>query len=531
MSLANDIINLRYSWTKEDGFKETWDEIARRVTDNVLSVFNVKQSIKDAVYEIISKKKFIPGGRFLAQSGREFHQTSNCFLLRAEDSREGWADVMNKSALILMTGGGVGIEYSNIRPYGTPLKRSGGIASGPIPLMKVVNEIGRGVMAGGSRRSAVWSGLHWKHQDIYEFITLKNWSEDLRKIKEKDFNFPAPMDMTNISVSLDKEFFDAFDRGDPHAQEVYWSTVKRMCKTAEPGFSINYDNPNENLRNPCCEIVSEDDSDVCCLGSINLARIGSIEELEWVTELATIFLLCGTEYTDSPYEKAKEVRLKNRRTGLGLMGLHEWLILRNYPYGPNPELADWLQVWKDSSDKFSEKWAAIFNINTPIKKRAIAPNGSIGIVGETTSGIEPIFAVAYLRRYLTPNGWKEKVVVDPVAERLINLGINPDNIEDAYTLSLDVERRIKFQAFVQEYVDNAISSTINLPAYGTEGNDDYEKFGNILYPYLRKLRGITVYPDGARGGQPLVRIDYKDISKYETVYEENESCVGGVCGL
>ncbi len=150
---------------------------------------------------------------------------------------------------------------------------------------------------------------------------------------------------------------------------------------------------------------------------------------------------------------------------------------------------------------------------------------------DTTSGIEPIFAVAYLRRYLSPSGWQEKVIIDPVAERLINLGINPDDIEDAYTLATDVQRRIEFQYHLQKYVDNSISSTINLPMYGTKGNENYENFGKILYSYLPFLRGITVYPDGARGGQPLVRIDYREAVKKKYEYEENETCVGGVCGI
>ncbi len=531
MSLANEITNLRYAWEKEDGTKETWDEIAKRVVSNVLTAFPVSKSIQDAIFEIISLKKFIPGGRFLAQAGRDFHQTNNCFLLRAEDSREGWGELMKKVSLMLMTGGGVGVDYSLIRPYGSPLKRTGGIASGALPLMKVINEIGRGVMSGGKRRSAIWAGLSWKNKDIFDFIQLKNWLPEVRKLKESNFDFPAPMDMTNISVILDKEFFDAFEKRDSWAEDVYWKTIKRMVKTGEPGFSVNYENSNESLRNACTEIVSEDDCDVCCLGSINLANISCIDELEWVTELAVIFLLQGTEYSDVPYDKVREVREKNRRIGLGLMGIHEWLLLRDYPYGENLELERWLEVWKEFSDLYAKKWADKFSINEPIKKRAIAPNGSISIVGETTSGIEPIFAVSYLRRYLTPTGWKESVVIDPVAERLINWGVEPEKIEDAYTLANDVERRIRFQAFVQKYVDNAISSTINLPPFGTERNYDYIEFGLTLYKYLKDLRGITVYPDGARGGQPLVKIDYKDAIKYqEKEYLENE-CSNGVCGL
>lgn len=533
MSLSQDIMELRYSHQKSDGTLETWEEISRRVADNVLTVYPISKTIKDAIFEIILRKKFIPGGRFLAQAGRKYHQVNNCFTLRAEDTREGWAELMKKASMMLMTGGGIGIDYSRIRPSGSKLISSGGTASGPIPLMNIINEIGRGVMSGGRRRSAIWSGLIWSHVNINDFINAKNWSPEVRKIKEQDFNFSATMDMTNISVILDKEFFDKFDSNDSNAKDVYWNTVERMCKTGEPGFSINYKNSNESLRNACSEIVSEDDCDVCCLGSINLANINSIDELEWITDLAILFLLVGTEYSDIPYYKVKEVREKNRRLGLGLMGIHEWLILRNYKYDMNPELEAWLKIWKNTADNSAKKWANKFSVNIPIATRAIAPNGSISIIAETTSGIEPIFGVAYERRYLTPRGWKSKIIIDPVAERLINLGINPDTIEDSFILAqTDIERRIKFQAQLQEYVDNAISSTINLPAWGTEHNNDIYSFGTILYKYLPKLRGITVYPDGARGGQPLTRVDIKKVlTNKKKNYEEAESCVGGICGI
>jgi ribonucleoside-diphosphate reductase alpha chain len=534
-SFAKSIMELRYSWDKEDGTKESWEDIAVRVVNNVFSCveFKDKEIIKDNLIWLISERKFIPGGRFLAQAGRDYHQTNNCFLLRAEDTREGWGELSNKATVMLMSGGGIGVDYSNLRPNGTKLKRSGGTSSGPVPAMKIINEIGRGVMSGGKRRSAIWAGLRWTHPDIFEFINAKNWTPEVRKIKEKDFDFPASLDMTNISVILDKDFFDAYNSNNEHALKVYWDVVKRMCKTGEPGFSVDYNNKNESLRNACCEIVSEDDSDVCCLGSINMANISTLDEFTYVTNLATLFLLVGTEYSDIPVEKTKEVREKNRRIGLGLLGIHEWLIRRNYTYDPNEELALWLEVWKNVSDVSSNNWCDMLGFKHAIAKRAIAPNGSISIAGGmTTSGIEPIFSIAYQRRYLTPDGWKKQYVVDFVAEKLFEEGIDVSKLEDAYSLSLDVERRIKFQSFVQSFVDNAISSTINLPAYGTEGNDDLEKFGNILMKYLPTLRGITVYPDGARGGQPLVPVDFEFARERKgTVFEGNEECVEGVCGL
>ncbi len=535
---SNNIMELRYSWGI-NGRKETWEEIARRVVTNVFTSIDFigKHDVVEELIEIISQRKFIPGGRFLAQSGRDYHQTNNCFLLRAEDTREDWGNLAQKATTMLMSGGGIGVDYSRLRPSGSLLRRSGGTSSGPLPLAKVINEIGRGVMAGGKRRSAIYGSLNWRHPDIMEFITAKNWSADVRKLKEKDFDFPAALDMTNISVILDREFFDAYDNENHTnhslAQEIYWNVIERMCKTSEPGFQIDYENSNESLRNACTEVVSEDDSDVCCLGSINLPRIKNLEELRHITHLAQLFLIAGTQYSDFPVEKVREIRNKNMRTGLGAMGFHEWLIIHGHKYDENDELATWLKVWADESDYSAKLWANKLSFNIPIAKRAIAPNGSISIAGgQTTSGIEPIFSVAYQRRYLTPDGWKKQYVVDFVAERLYEQGINPDTIEDAYSLSLDVEKRIKFQAFVQRYVDNSISSTVNLPAFGSIGNDDPRKFGETLYKYLPYMRGITAYADGSRGGQPLTQVDFKYAIKNQgVVFEGNEDCVDGVCGL
>ena len=234
-----------------------------------------------------------------------------------------------------------------------------------------------------------------------------------------------------------------------------------------------------------------------------------------------------------PTEKAKSVQRENRRLGTGLMGFHEFLLRRNSPYEMTDELRKYLQVWKDTSNQSAKDWASKLGFPEPIAKRAIAPNGTTSIAGgRTTSGLEPIFSVAYQRRYLTPDGWKKQYVIDPVAEKLAEEGLDPSKFEDAYSLSKDVERRIAFQAGVQEYVDNSISSTINLPAFGEDGNNDLDKFGKTLYNYLPKLRGITVYPDGARGGQPITSVPYEfAINKKDIVFEGNENCSEGVCGL
>jgi ribonucleotide reductase alpha subunit len=868
-AFALEVMNHKYSHTKKDGTKESWKEIAQRVTKNVMHAVDAPRSLVDAVQRTIEQRQFMPGGRYLYAAGRPYHQTQNCLLLRATDSREGWAELMHNASMALMTGAGIGVDYTEIRAEGKPVRKTGGFATGPLALMQMVNEAGRGIMQGGSRRSAIWAGLNWKHPDIHKFIQAKNWIPEVRDLKLKDFNFPATLDGTNISVQLDDAFFAAYnDEKNPlhaHAQSVYWAVIERMLKTGEPGFSVDggknnketlrnapvsadtwimtdlgyrqvgemvdfpcvvwtgkqwapttftrtaqsvptmrvmmtggrsivadpsheflverytgkgkhrrlnvidrvparelrpgdqlhvsnplpsvdraldadsyilgytygdgsfckrYDNraeitfctdeskscaaplrghswvvsitesdargytraylkndifrgrskmicPNdipvekigsfvaglfdsdgsydslqhrfrlaskhreflEGVRrllerigivsgvirssksrsgfgaepgwmlivtaeyvsrfvesvptirlqgkthtayrktaikvlsvtpddiqdvyccnvgveehsfvaegvviSNCTEVCSADDSDICNLGSINLARIETLDEFKSVMDCAVAFLLAGTVYSDVPYSKVDMIRTKNRRLGLGLMGVHEWLLLRGKLYGKDPELESYLEAYA-TSNEIAKKYADEWEISVPIKTRAIAPTGTIGIVAETTTGIEPIFCAAYKRRYLKGSTWNWQYVLDPTAKRLVEHGGDPEKIEDAYVLSgsfEDVERRLAFQAWIQQYVDHGISSTINLPAWGSEVNNAgrMQEFGHRLMKHLPKLRGITCYPDGARGGQPITAVSYRAAAKHvgEIFVESTDVCDltrGGSCG-
>jgi ribonucleoside-diphosphate reductase alpha chain len=479
--------------------------------------------------------------------------TGNCYLLRAEeDTREDWANLSWKAESCLMTGGGIGVDYSVYRAAGTPIHRTGGTASGPIPKMQMVNDIGRRVMQGGSRRSAIYASLRHSHADVHDFLVAKDWHTQpigtsgltYWDVKQQDFNFPAPLDMTNISVNYDtKWLMNYYETGD--VGDVFRRNVEQALRTGEPGFSFNFfDKENETLRNACTEVTSSDDSDVCNLGSINLGRIEDVHTLRDVVHLATKFLVCGTLKAKLPYEKVAQVREKNRRLGLGLMGVHEWLIKRGYRYEVVPELHQWLSVYRGVSDSTSREYADSLSISRPVANRAIAPTGTIGILAGTSTGIEPIFAVAYKRRYLR-NGtrWHYQYVVDSAAQELIDLyGVDPDKMESAIDLSTDFERRIRFQADVQDYVDMAISSTINLPAWGSSANnpDGVGLFTETLARYASRLRGFTVYPDGSRGGQPLSSVAYSEArsklgEEFEEHVETHDICdisgSGGTCGV
>jgi len=548
---SEDIFNHKY---RHEG-AETWAALSKTLVDDVCSAageFMTKDD-KQTLTRYITEMKFIPGGRYLYYAGRLNKFFNNCYLLKAEeDSREDWANLSWKAESCLMTGGGIGVDYSVYRGEGEPIQRTGGQASGPIPKMNMLNEIGRRVMQGGSRRSAIYASLNWKHPDIWKFMAAKDWQsmpvgktgKTLWDIKQEDFNFPAPLDMTNVSVNYDTEWLmEYFKTGDPG--KVFKENVKQALKTAEPGFSFNFfDKENETLRNACTEVTSADDSDVCNLGSLNFGRIESISELRDVTRLATMFLICGTLKAQLPYDKVYKVREKNRRLGLGFMGVHEWLIKKNYKYEVSPELHQWLSVYEGVSDDISRKFADLLGISRPVANRAIAPTGSIGILAGTSTGVEPIFAVAYKRRYLKgQNRWVYQYVVDSAAQELISLyGADPDKVESAIDLADDYERRMRFQADVQDYVDMSISSTINLPSWGTKLNneDTVDKFANTLAKYAHRLRGFTCYPDGARGGQPLTSVPYREAveklgEEFEEHIESHDICdisgTGGSCGV
>jgi ribonucleoside-diphosphate reductase alpha chain len=537
-SLAREVAKNRYLQVKSDGTKETWAELAHRVAHTVLSTTTKDKDLIALVEGLIRDRKFLPGGRYLAATGKAFHQTQNCALFRAEDSREGWSDLMQKSTMSLMTGAGIGCVYSDLRESGAVIKKTGGVASGPLALMQMVNESGRFIRQGGNRRAAIWGGLRWNHPDIDDFTTIKNWSPEIVALKLKDYDNPAPLDMTNISTILDTEFFCKFESDESHTRRRFYKTLKQAMSTGDPGFSIDaYKNEGENLRNACTEITSSDDSDICNLGSLNMARFDNLPDFKQAVQAATAFLLAGTVYSDVPTEKIRQIRDKNRRLGLGLMGVAEWLLVRGKPYGDDEELNEWGKAYKEEADDASKAYANLWNLSTPVKNRALAPNGTIGIVGETTTCIEPILCVAYRRSYFT-DGKKRAIqyVVDPTAERLIKSGIDPDKIEDAYELSKTPERRVAFQAWVQQFVDHAISSTVNLAPWGSEWNneDRVKPMGKMLMKYLKDLRGITFYPDGARSGQPLVPVSYQTALKHkdEIIYEQADICDirGGSCG-
>jgi ribonucleoside-diphosphate reductase alpha chain len=532
---------------------ESWEDRAHTVVNSVCGdMYGQKNNLmsksdRDQLANYISDFKFMPGGRYLWYGGRKARYFNNCYLLKAEeDTREEWPELFSRASSCLMAGGGIGMDVSAFRPKGRALSRTGGVSSGPIPFLDAVNGIGREVMQGGTRRSALYGSLNWQHEDARYLMKKKNWHEmeiagaknpdgtpfTISDAKRADFNFKAPLDQMNISLNYDDAWLNGVE------SEVFMENCKQALMTGEPGFSFNFGaKENETLRNACTEITSEDDSDVCNLGSVNLAAIDSVDEFKDVVNLASKFLVCGLIRAQLPYSKVEKVRQQNSRIGLGLMGVHEWLLQRGHKYGMCDEFKSWLKVYRDESERSANEHCDRLFLNRPKGYRAIAPTGTISILAGTTSGVEPIYAVAYKRRYLADGTkWKHQFVVDGTAQALINLGIKPDGIESAVDLAADPERRIKFQFELQKYVDHAISSTLNLPSWGSDLNNEshVKEFASIVRKYAHGLRGLTVYPDGSRGGQPITSVDYEEAnSKRGVIFEDNseEQCLSGVCSI
>ena len=899
----------KYALTSE----EAWLQRAQTIVDDVCGTrkgtthpLMSKEERRDLV-ELIHKFVFLPGGRYIYYAGRGVSFFNNCFLFAAEDdSREEWGRILHSASDALMSGGGIGIDYTVLREKGALLGRTGGVASGPLPLAISVNEHGRNVKQGGSRRSAIYGSLNWKHPDAGEWLLAKDWQNitipgtnvTYAEAKKNNFDAQAPLDFTNISLNYDNEFIKevmiAGGVGDPKNPDVYlpihdfqaWSDLvdrvelpetfvkntEMALRNGEPGFSFNFwHREKETLRNACVsgdtlvltdrgqlpiselvgkpvniwngfswapvkpyetgvqelvrieltdgshldctwnhkwvlkdrkaqvetsdlkigdplkkfdmpvvmtssdlefdefysnqtaesaysqgfyagdgntglshswlystkyccedrligsvvmdgdgtrdrkvwhhgpmidksfvpingtlsyrlnwlsglldsdgtvtfdkngsgfqiasinhqflldtrsmlatlgvkakvvgglskgyrsmpdgrggvkdylcqesrrlligntdayklmelgldlsrlnhdgkppqrdarrfirvkaitpldqeemtycftepmtsqgtfnsvvtgqctEVVSEDDSDMCNIGSVNMAACADYATFSRAVELGSKFLICGTIRGALPDEKTRKVREKNRRIGLGLMGIHEWLLQRGQRYEVTEELHRWLAEYRDGSESAANEHCDRFYLSRPVAYRAVAPTGTIGTIAGTTTGIEPIYAVAYKRRYIEGSretGAEKRMFqyyVDSAAKDMIDrYGVDPDSVESAIDLAKDPVRRIKFQADIQKYVDMGISSTLNLPEWGSEYNneDRIDEMARAIAKYGPFLRGLTSYPDGSRGGQPLVSVPYDEAMSggVGVAYEENSdnACKSGVCGI
>ena len=555
------VLERRYLLKDENGnLMETPHEMFRRVADFVASADKLYdgeeiEKIRDEFYEVMSSLKFIPNSPTLMNAGKELGQLSACFVLPVEDSMEGIFSSIKNAALIHKSGGGTGFSFSRLRAKGSTVRSTGGVASGPVSFMKVFNAATEAVKQGGTRRGANMGILRVDHPDIMEFIQCKS---DTREIT----NF-------NISVGITEKFMRAVEKGedydliDPHtrksvkklnAREVFKYIVSMAWSTGEPGIifldRINESNPVRKLgeiesTNPCGEqplLPFES----CNLGSINLAamikKVGDNYEIDYeklgeTVDIAVHFLDNVIDMNKYPLTEIDEMTKKTRKIGLGIMGFADLLFYLNVPYNSQKavDLADKLMKYIDEKSKkksmeLAEKRGTFPAYDLSIYKdknikmrnattTTIAPTGTISIIAGVSSGIEPLFAISFVRNVMDKDkllevhpyfkqiakegGFYSEELMKKIAEEgsLAHISEIPEDVKKVFVTAHDISPfwHIKMQAAFQKHVDNAVSKTVNFKNDATE--KDVEEVYNLAYKL--GCKGVTIYRDGSRDNQVL----------------------------
>ena len=562
---AQVVLNRRYLSKDRDGnILEDPDGMFRRVAHNLsradLNYQPVtemeRQATEEEFYDVMRSLEFVPNSPTLMNAGRELQQLSACFVLPVDDSLESIFTRVRQTALIHKSGGGTGFSFSRLRPEGDVVGSTGGVASGPVSFINAFDAATDVVKQGGTRRGANMGILNVNHPDVLRFIHSKEDGERL-------INF-------NISVAVTEEFMRQVERGEDYdlinprtnrmtgslnAREVFERLTQMAWQTGDPGIvfldRINRDNPNPQLgyiesTNPCGEqplLPFES----CNLGSLNVARMvhytGDDVAMDWgrlaqAVRTGVHLLDNVIDMNNYPIEEIEEMSKKTRRIGMGIMGFSDLLVQLGIRYDSKEALGLGAEVMRriqeetyKASMELAEKrgtfpaWeGSIYNRPGDVRRMrnsapvTIAPTGTISIISGASSGIEPLFALSYVRnvmdntRLVEGNPYFEAVArhegfySTELMEQLAQTGSLhdldvPQWVKEVFRTSHDItpEWHVRMQAAFQRYTDNSVSKTINFPNEATV--EDVAQAYKLAYE--TGCKGITVYRDGSKAGQVL----------------------------
>ena len=553
---AMEVLRQRYLLRDEnEKIVETPSELFKRVAKSIArsdAKFGGNSEQSEKIFsEMISKLEFVPNTPTLFNAGTPLGQLSACFVLPVEDSLEGIFDAAKDMAIIEKSGGGVGFDFSHLRPKGDIVMSTKGVASGPVSFMRIFDTSTEVIKAGGKRRGAMMAILRVDHPDVLEFITSKQK--------------PGFLSNFNISVAATDEFMKSVEKDGEYwlvnprskektkrlrAREVWNLMARSAWASGDPGVvfidEIDRHNPTPQLgrmesTNPCGEqpLLPYES---CNLGSVNLARMVENGKIDWEKLKTTVrngvhFLDNVVEANNYPLKETDRITRANRKIGLGVMGFADMLVKLGIPYDSEQALQTGEKIMKfieeeghkrsvelgEERGSFANFKGSIWESKYPAMRNAtvttIAPTGTISIIAGCSSGIEPIFAISFIRNVLSgtrlfetnplfemiakERGFYSAQLLEEIARTgsVQKIAGVPDDVKRLFVTALDInsEWHVRMQAAYQKYTDNAVSKTVNLPTDATV--EDVRKIYDMAWKL--KCKGVTVFRYGSKPEQVL----------------------------
>jgi len=553
---AMEVLRQRYLLRDEnEKIVETPSELFKRVAKSIArsdAKFGGNPEQSEKIFsEMISKLEFVPNTPTLFNAGTPLGQLSACFVLPVEDSLEGIFDAAKDMAIIEKSGGGVGFDFSHLRPKGDIVMSTKGVASGPVSFMRIFDTSTEVIKAGGKRRGAMMAILRVDHPDVLEFITSKQK--------------PGFLSNFNISVAATDEFMKSVEKDGEYwlvnprskektkrlrAREVWNLMARSAWASGDPGVvfidEIDRHNPTPQLgrmesTNPCGEqpLLPYES---CNLGSVNLARMVENGKIDWEKLKTTVrngvhFLDNVVEANNYPLKETDRITRANRKIGLGVMGFADMLIKLGIPYDSEQALQTGEKIMKfieeeghkrsvelgEERGSFANFKGSIWESKYPAMRNAtvttVAPTGTISIIAGCSSGIEPIFAISFIRNVLSgtrlfetnplfemiakERGFYSAQLLEEIARTgsVQKIAGVPDDVKRLFVTALDInsEWHVRMQAAYQKYTDNAVSKTVNLPTDASV--EDVRKIYDMAWKL--KCKGVTVFRYGSKPEQVL----------------------------